>query len=91
MGVPVVSLAGKSHRSRVGVSLLKTVGYEELIADTPQQYVALAAELAQDEDRRRTISRELRHRMLDSSLTRGREFASNLEAAFRRMCDGTVA
>ena len=34
MGVPVVSLAGLTHSSRVGVSLLSTVGLPELIAQS---------------------------------------------------------
>jgi len=37
MGVPVVSLAGKVHMSRVGVSLLSNVGLAELIADSPEE------------------------------------------------------
>ena len=33
MGVPVVSLAGRTHVSRVGVSLLNCVGLPEFVAD----------------------------------------------------------
>ena len=36
MGVPVVTLAGNTHVSRVGVSLLTHVGLAEMIAQTPE-------------------------------------------------------
>src|SRR5262249_1598679 len=38
MGVPVVSLRGDRHASRVGASLLTAVGLTSLIAETPQDY-----------------------------------------------------
>ncbi len=48
MGVPVISLAGDSHRARVGTSLLTAVGRPEWIAATPDDYVRLATGLARD-------------------------------------------
>src|SRR6266705_605326 len=48
MGVPVVSLVGVSAPSRGGVSLLKTVGLDELVADTRQRYLDIACDLASD-------------------------------------------
>ncbi|MBC7802349.1 MAG: tetratricopeptide repeat protein, partial [Candidatus Parcubacteria bacterium] len=42
MGVPVVTLAGRTHLSRVGVSVLKRLTLDELIADTREQYVSKA-------------------------------------------------
>jgi predicted O-linked N-acetylglucosamine transferase (SPINDLY family) len=92
MGVPVVSLAGKTHVSRVGVSLLTNVGMAELIADTPQSYVQLASELAQDRARLSRLRSELRQRMQQSPLMDAPRFARNVEAAYRQMwrrwCEG---
>ncbi|OFX08706.1 MAG: hypothetical protein A2516_04400 [Alphaproteobacteria bacterium RIFOXYD12_FULL_60_8] len=51
MGLPVVSLAGDSHLSRVGVSLLTHAGFPEWIAKTPESYVEVALDLAQDRTR----------------------------------------
>jgi predicted O-linked N-acetylglucosamine transferase (SPINDLY family) len=48
MGVPVVSLAGTTHASRVGVSLLTAVGHPEWIATDRADYVRIASELARD-------------------------------------------
>src|SRR6185436_1557077 len=43
MGVPVVALAGRHHASRVGASLLHAVGLPGLVADSPDEYVRIAA------------------------------------------------
>jgi len=68
MGVPVVTLAGASHVSRVGVSLLTSVGYPELIAQTPDQYVEIAAQLAGDLPKLSEIRAGLRQRMSASAV-----------------------
>ncbi len=48
MGVPVVTLAGNHHVSRVGLALLTHIGLPELITRTEDGYLALAQELARD-------------------------------------------
>jgi predicted O-linked N-acetylglucosamine transferase (SPINDLY family) len=85
MGVPVVSLAGKVHVSRVGVSLLSNVGLAELIALSPQEYIQIASELAHDLGRRGNLRSNLRHRMQQSPLMNAPRFARNVEAAYRQM------
>ncbi|HZK81184.1 MAG TPA: hypothetical protein VFC46_08965, partial [Humisphaera sp.] len=83
MGVPVVTLAGTAHVSRVGVSLLSNVGLPELIATTPERYLAIAAELAADRPRLAELRRSLRQRMLESPLMDGPGFARDVEATYR--------
>jgi len=85
MGVPVVSLAGESHVSRVGVSLLTNVGLPELIAQTAEQYVRIAVDLANDLPRLAEIRRTLRPRMAASVLMDGPRFARDVEAAYKEM------
>jgi len=85
MGVPVVSLAGDTHVSRVGVSLLSNVGLTELAAQTPEQYVRIAANLAADLPRLAELRRTLRARMQASPLMDAARFARDVEAAYRRM------
>jgi predicted O-linked N-acetylglucosamine transferase (SPINDLY family) len=48
MGVPVITLAGRSFASRVCGSLLKSAGLPDLICSTPERYVELAVELGRD-------------------------------------------
>ena len=52
MGVPVVTLAGTTHVSRVGVSMLTNIGLPELIAHSENQYIQIATDLAKDIPRR---------------------------------------
>jgi predicted O-linked N-acetylglucosamine transferase (SPINDLY family) len=85
MGVPVVTLAGAVHASRVGCSLLSAVGLPELIGDDVDRYVALAVELALSNDRRQALRSELRLRMARSPLTDGEQFTRSIESAWRTM------
>ncbi|HXE55241.1 MAG TPA: tetratricopeptide repeat protein [Tepidisphaeraceae bacterium] len=85
MGVPVVSLAGATAVSRAGFSILSNVGLPELVARTPDQYIAIAADLARDLDRLAHLRSTLRERMIASSLMDAPAFARDVEAAFRQM------
>ena len=85
MGVPVVTLAGRTAVGRGGVSVLRNVGLPELIAETPEQYVQIAAALAGDLPRLAELRRTLRERMRASPLMDAPRFARNVEAAYRQM------
>ncbi len=85
MGVPVVTLAGHTEVGRAGVSILTNVGLPELIADTPGEYVAIAAHLAGDWARLSELRAGLRPRMRTSPLLDGKGYTADVEAAFRRM------
>ncbi len=87
MGVPVITLAGERFIERLGASLLHSIGLDELIAGSSEQYVAKAVALARDEGRRRQLRQELRSRMQGSSLCDGRDLAQVLEHAYREMWD----
>ncbi len=85
MGVPVVSLAGQTAMGRAGVSILSNVGLPELVAGDSEQYVAIAAALAQDLPRLSELRATLRDRMQASPLMDAPSFARNIEAAYREM------
>jgi len=85
MGVPVVSLVGSTAVGRGGASILANVGAPELVARTPQQYVQIATDLANDLPRLVELRRTLRPRMQASPLMDAPRFARNVEAAYRRM------
>jgi predicted O-linked N-acetylglucosamine transferase (SPINDLY family) len=83
MGVPVVTLVGESHMSRVGATLLEAVGLNALVARTPDDYVASAAALASDIARRRALRATMRARLSASPLLDHAGFTRKLEAAVR--------
>ena len=85
MGVPVITLAGQTHVSRVGVSLLSNLGLSELIVETPQAYVRIAVELAKDVPRLHHLHSTLRQRLQQSPLMDAPLLARSVEAAYRQM------
>lgn len=86
MGVPVITLAGKTHVSRVGVSLLRAADCGEWIATSPEQYVQIATALATDANARTTFRQDARKKMRASELMDARRFALEFEAACQQMC-----
>lgn len=91
MGVPVVSLAGRTHAGRVGASLLSCVGVPELVAGDEESYLHAAASLALDTGRVRRYRTELRPRMRASALCDAPGFAARFSAALRAMWRGACA
>jgi len=83
--VPVITLAGKSHRSRVGVSILTGVGSTELIASTFEEYIKGAVTLGAHVTRRCQISSALRDQMMNSQLMKVAGFVDELEAAYQQI------
>ena len=83
MGVPVVSLAGRTAVSRAGSTLLSNVGLGHLVARSEEQYVELAAGLIRDAEGLATLRRELRRTLESSPVMNAPQFARGLEAAFR--------
>jgi predicted O-linked N-acetylglucosamine transferase (SPINDLY family) len=85
MGVPLVTLVGRTVVGRAGVSQLSNIELTELVARTPREYVRIAAELAADLPRLAEIRRTMRDRMRNSPLTDGQRFVLGVERAYRNM------
>lgn len=93
MGVPIVTLTGRTAAGRAGASILQNVGLPELIARTPQQFVEIAADLAADSARLAHLRQTLRPQFESSPMMNATQFARDMEAAYRQMwqtwCAGT--
>jgi predicted O-linked N-acetylglucosamine transferase (SPINDLY family) len=85
MGVPVVTLAGATHVSRMGSSLLGHLGASEWVAASPAEYTTICARLAGDLPRLAGIRQGLRERMRHSPLCDAPRFTRHLEETFRKM------
>jgi predicted O-linked N-acetylglucosamine transferase (SPINDLY family) len=85
MNVPVITLGGDRHASRVGVSILSSLGLQQLIAHTPEQYVALAAKLAGDGCMLEEYANGLRARLRASPLMDGLRITRDIEQAYLQM------
>lgn len=85
MGVPVVSLVGEHHMSRVGNSLLTRVGLEYFATKTEEEFVKKAVALAVNVESLGKIRQSLRRRMALSGLCDGPGFARKVEDAYEQM------
>lgn len=83
MAVPVITLAGRSHIARVSASLLTCINAPELVANSPQEYISKAVELANDLERLKYYRSNLRKMMQQSPLLDLRGLTRKLEAAYR--------
>lgn len=85
MGAPVVTLRGPTAAARNRASLLAELGLDELVAESEDDYVSIAAGLARDRERLARLRRELRGRLERSVLLDGEGFTRGLESAYRQM------
>ena len=85
MGVPVITLARGEPRSRMSLSVLRQVGLDDFIAESPEAYVDIAAELAADIGTLRMLRSGLRETMKRSCLLDATAFTRTVEFAYRDM------
>ncbi len=90
MGVPVVTLVGEAHMSRVGASLLGSVGHSEWAANGEAEYVEIAVSLAKDRGAIAVTRAGLRKRMRQSDLldhgTQAYRFGQALRECWSEWC-----
>jgi protein O-GlcNAc transferase len=85
MGVPVVSLIGQAHASRVGLSLLNATGLGRLAATSPKQFEDAAAALAADRPALAAMRTSLRPQLSTSTICDGPSFAARFAEALLTM------
>lgn len=85
MGVPVISLAGDRHASRVGASLLHQLGRPEWITNTSDEYVTAAVNLAENIPHLAKIRATQRDRLIRSTLCNASLFVSEFEDALKNI------
>jgi len=85
MGVPVVTLAGRTPVSRSGASILANADLAELVTSSSEQYINTATQLANDIDRLAELRATVRERLMASPLMDARAFTRSVEDAFRKM------
>lgn len=85
MGVPVITLAGSSHGSRYGATLLKSVGLPELICDSNRSYVSKAVQLGEQVTRLNAIHHDLPSMMKQSRLMDNKAYMTDLEDKYRQI------
>jgi protein O-GlcNAc transferase len=85
MGVPVITLVGQTAVGRGGLSILTNLNLPGLIARSPEQYVDIARATAGDLAALAEMRAGMRERMQSSPLMNARQFARDMEDAYRQM------
>jgi hypothetical protein len=85
MGVPIVSMVGHSFKSRMGVGLLTYLGRTEWLAETADDYVRIACELAADVQALNALRLGLREEVESSALMREDHFNHHFGEGLRVM------
>lgn len=85
MGVPTLTLAGRTLLGRQGAAIMGCVGLPHWIVDGTDAYVARAVELIADPDGLAALRGSLRQRAAASPLFDAPRFARHFEAALRAM------
>ena len=85
MGVPVISLCGETHASRMGRSILTTAGLGEFVCSNEEAFVAKCVATAGDLHSLAALRGKLRERTRSSRLMDAARFTRNLEEVYRQM------
>jgi predicted O-linked N-acetylglucosamine transferase (SPINDLY family) len=85
MNTPIITLAGSTYVSRVGVSLLSNLGLQKYIAKTKDEYVDIVVSLANNTSELRMLHQTLRLRMMNSDLANSINFTKNIENSYQDM------
>lgn len=85
MGVPVISLCGDRHASRVGASILTRIGCKDLITKTEKDYIKKAVELAGNLKRLVRLRAGMRLNVQQSPLCDAESFGREMERTYRSM------
>jgi len=82
VGLPLITIKGKTFASRVASSLLNNIGLDEMITSSLDEYYYLACDLISNEDRLFSIKNKLKENKLKKSLFNSEEYARDLERAY---------
>jgi predicted O-linked N-acetylglucosamine transferase (SPINDLY family) len=85
MGVPVLTLPGRSFASRVCSSLVKAAGIGEMVCQTPHDYVTRAIDFAQNPKKMAAIKQKLAKNRASCLLFDTNRLVTNLEGLYTTM------
>lgn len=87
MGVPVLTLPGRSVVSRMGFSNMSCLGFQELVVEDLEEYVRKAIDLAEDKVYLEYFRSNVRQRYENTALGNPGIYAAHVESAYLRAID----
>lgn len=90
MGVPVLTLSGRSFASRVCGSLVRSAGLPELVTETPRDFVEKAVALGQDRAAMADLKARLEAERATCDLFNMEQLTSRLEELYASMAEDHI-
>ena len=84
MGVPVVTLRGKTAVGRGATSILSNIGMQNQIANTQEEYISIAKGLCSDLEALAATRKGLREKFQQSPVMDGKRFTAEMGQIFRQ-------
>ncbi|MES9853841.1 MAG: tetratricopeptide repeat protein [Candidatus Thiodiazotropha sp. L084R] len=81
MGLPLVSLCGKSVASNISRRILTAIGKQAWLAEEIDQYIEIALNLAQDKEKLISVRKTLRQELQDSYIMDYKKLTGEIESA----------
>ena len=85
MGCPVISLYDERRNTRFGLSILKSVGLEELASADTESYIQKAVALAENQELLDTLHKRLREMMNKSKALSPYHYVKTMESYYQQM------
>ena len=85
MGNPFITLSSRPGVGKIGASLLNTIGRNEWVATSEEEYVQKAVNLASDVKKLDAIRSSLRKEVKQSPIMNHRGFVHELERTYKQM------
>ena len=85
MGIPIVTLKGKSFASRVTASILNQVDMTQLVTDSVEKFEEKAIELATNKEKLKEIKENIKKSVQDSKLFDSLTFIKDLEKIYQQI------
>ncbi len=90
VGLPLITKKGESFASKVSSSLLNSIGLEELITESDDEYEKLAIDLASDRKRLNLIKKKLVQNIKFKPLFNTDLYTLNLEKAYKKVFENHI-
>jgi len=85
MGIPILTLAGNRHASRIGQRLMHAINLPDWIARDHEDFVKKAVQFAKDRKGLDSLRRNMRTRINESGISNKKQYVHSLEKVLRQL------
>ena len=90
MGIPVLTLKGKSFASRVGSSLLTSMKLPELITDNLKDYEEMALRISNNPETLKQLKVRISENKISSNVFKPQVYTHNIEKGYRKVYENYI-